>query len=511
MSAAHIGIGSTEARLRVWFWVFVACYCALGLATLTGDHRWGDDWAQYVLHARNLATGRPYADTGYIFNPDVAYLGPTNYPPGLPLLLAPVVALFGVNVVALKIVGLACMVLSLPVILRLAVPVTGTPVAMASVFLLALHPVYWNQRQFILSEAPYLLFSMLTLWWCARATEVQESRNAALVHGLILGILFFASVISRSIGIAILPALLVYGWAQRKPVGWFAGLVFSLSLLLWLQSTWLVAPPTYASELKVPTVGLVLAKPVGYLTALADMFPLPLGFSPVAATGVILASMAGAWFACTGAPPSARGLTAVREMAARVPFFIWYVASYLSALFVASVSADSRLLEPVLPILIVLAVYGVHEIAIKRARARLILIGAVLAAATYLLALDASGRFTPGIQMVNCTECVEMFGYIRDHSAPESVIVFSKPRAMALFGGRRSWIASGRYSRDELVQRMGRLHADFIVSGVPGGEFARRFPDGPAVRARIQEPDAQVVFRNSAFVVVRVGASRPGS
>jgi len=37
---------------------------------------WGGDFAMYVAHARNLAEGRPYAETGYVYNPDYATVGP---------------------------------------------------------------------------------------------------------------------------------------------------------------------------------------------------------------------------------------------------------------------------------------------------------------------------------------------------------------------------------------------------------------------------------------------------
>ena len=37
--------------------------------TVREGHNWGGDFAQYILHARNIVEGRPYAQTGYIYNP----------------------------------------------------------------------------------------------------------------------------------------------------------------------------------------------------------------------------------------------------------------------------------------------------------------------------------------------------------------------------------------------------------------------------------------------------------
>lgn len=56
-----------------------------------GDH------AQYLAHARALVEGRSYTDIGYIYHPAAPMLGPRAYPPGLPLTLAPAVAIAGVD------------------------------------------------------------------------------------------------------------------------------------------------------------------------------------------------------------------------------------------------------------------------------------------------------------------------------------------------------------------------------------------------------------------------------
>ena len=67
--------------------------------TLEAGGTWYGDSYQLLLHAENLLEGRPYADTGYVQNPE-RYPAPVAYPPGYPALLAPLVLLFGVSPVA---------------------------------------------------------------------------------------------------------------------------------------------------------------------------------------------------------------------------------------------------------------------------------------------------------------------------------------------------------------------------------------------------------------------------
>ena len=64
------------------------------MLTIRDGHDWGDDFSMYIRHAENIAQGLPYAQSGYIYNPYNPSIGPRMYPPGFPLLLAPVARLF---------------------------------------------------------------------------------------------------------------------------------------------------------------------------------------------------------------------------------------------------------------------------------------------------------------------------------------------------------------------------------------------------------------------------------
>ena len=90
--------GNPSPRGLVWLFVFLIPFAALAV------HQWSwgppavdGDYAQYLLHAKAIVEERPYADTGYIFHRDAWSLGPRAYPPGLPLTLAPIVAVAGVH------------------------------------------------------------------------------------------------------------------------------------------------------------------------------------------------------------------------------------------------------------------------------------------------------------------------------------------------------------------------------------------------------------------------------
>jgi len=79
-------MNARSAWLAVVVVVVIAVVAAVHVAVLRSGHDWGDDFAMYCLHARNLAEGRAYAATGYIYNPSYPQVGPPTYPPIAPLL-----------------------------------------------------------------------------------------------------------------------------------------------------------------------------------------------------------------------------------------------------------------------------------------------------------------------------------------------------------------------------------------------------------------------------------------
>ena len=88
-------IAKQRARARlIYFALAVTPFVAL----VAWHWRYGPlaafgDWSQYLLHADALRHGRAYGDIGYIFTSLNPYTGPPAQPPGLPIMLVPVLAL----------------------------------------------------------------------------------------------------------------------------------------------------------------------------------------------------------------------------------------------------------------------------------------------------------------------------------------------------------------------------------------------------------------------------------
>jgi|GEM_PF-2347402 len=165
--------------LSGWKEVFVFGLLLVGIGLVHGyflrpGHRWGDDFALYLMHARNLAEGRPYAATGYVYNPDYPQLGPPAYPPGTALLLAPVWRLWGLNWTALKALMIICLLTWLALTAWYFRPWMPLAVRSVLVALLGLNHFFLDQTNAIGSDLPFLVWVYLTLVFLERADRAVE-------------------------------------------------------------------------------------------------------------------------------------------------------------------------------------------------------------------------------------------------------------------------------------------------------------------------------------------------
>jgi len=99
---------------NVWRITLLLIVAAFHMVTVRQGHIWGD-FAMYVHHAKNIVEGKPYTATGYLFDPSIS-VSPRMYPPVFPLFLAPVIRLFGMNLLPMKIEQVIFFVLLLAVV-----------------------------------------------------------------------------------------------------------------------------------------------------------------------------------------------------------------------------------------------------------------------------------------------------------------------------------------------------------------------------------------------------------
>lgn len=458
---------------------------AFYVSTLRAGHYWGGDFSQYIHHARNIALGRPYGDTGYIFNPFAPEIGPPTYPPVFPLLLAPIYYWFGLNLAAMKLALVVVFLLSLLLIFQTFSSSLPPLWSLIVVAIVGFNPFFWEFKDQILSDMPFLLTVYLFLFLLSRAHS-SESVSPRLHHGLVIGISLYLAYGTRSLGIALLPCLFV--WAlhrcRRAPrLGILAAAVFLG--LGFLQTMLIHSDSGYLLQFR-PTVATILRNLVTYPKSLATLWDN--GYShPLQA--LVLGALS--LLALLGYVGTLRRRPSPPEA---------FPLAYGSILLLWPSNQGIRFLIPLIPLYIFYTLIGVRMIGRKWFRRPVPLLVVMGAIVTTYAARYTTEQYGPLTEGVSKTESVELFGFVRSHTSENDVFIFAKPRVLSLFTGRK---ASG-YHADKndgaILHYFAAIHATYlVVSGLFASDTVFLRPFVSRNRHRLS-----LVFKNPDFEVYRL-------
>ena len=166
-------------------------------------HSWGDDFAQYIKEALNIAHGKPFYLSGYIYNPWNTIYAPPQYPPGYPLLLAPVVKIWGISYRAMAYFNTCltvCLLFSLFSYFRKH---SSMVTALCLSVLITYSGYLIGLKGNVLSDIPCLLF--ITLYPNVRNAETHSRKRI-----LLLVVLAVAALLIRTQAIVLLAAECIY-------------------------------------------------------------------------------------------------------------------------------------------------------------------------------------------------------------------------------------------------------------------------------------------------------------
>ncbi|MBU4305394.1 MAG: glycosyltransferase family 39 protein [Candidatus Omnitrophica bacterium] len=227
-------------RFQNYPWIIIFAAIILGYFYFL-DNRpvIGVDASAYLCLARAISEGKGYTNIWLLGNsPHV------KFPFLFPLLLAPLVFFFGYNFFVLKFLVVLTALLSFWGIYNLIKRLQ--PVFVVYVLLLtcaSLHVFRYSHT--ILSEMPYLCFSIFFLFCALRFLEEQTCINK---WGVMAGIFFLGAYFSRGIGISLLPALILtlvltpQDKELKKQKLFFIYAILLLPVICWLLRGFLFRP-----------------------------------------------------------------------------------------------------------------------------------------------------------------------------------------------------------------------------------------------------------------------------
>jgi hypothetical protein len=493
------------ARPLLCLSLLVAAYLIVGYATLTPGHVWGDDWAQYLAHARNLAVGQPYADTGYVFNPARPHVGPPAYSPGLPLLMAPVVKFAGIDLIALKLISLVALALASVLTFVLYKDSLGAWVALAAAAFFSLHDSVWFLHNGIHSEPSYIVWTLAALVCLARPV-----RSQGVLAGFAFGLFAYAAFVTRPIGAALILAAALYEILQRRFLTWRFVCIVGIPALGYVLQKHFLAVADYSSELRVLTPRVLIGDALEYWKQASTLFPIggplsllsPLVVLSLTALGVVYrirTNLEGH----RSYGLAARGAAVLRA----TPADIWYLVIYCGILVALPFVQEARYLIPTLPIVCACSTYGVSRALAGRRCARPAIAAICTLVLIYYGALHWKHDRAAFGDDALCADCRTMYDYLHSHTPEGATVAFAKPRALALLSGRRGWTWSKELTQQENWQAMTRAHIDYIVLVAPDSPLAGQYPAYLSWDAWRSNTLVTLVYENPSFRVLRVQAA----
>ncbi len=198
----------------------------LGIFTQIPGQSWSDDFALYVIHANNIAQGIPYSHTSYIYNPDAYTYSPASYPPGFPVLLAPFVAVWGIDLQVLQFVVLGSFIVAL-LFMYLWLRIRINPVAaIMCVAFIGFSTGIWVLRDYIIADFPALAVLLATVYYFEKQIHFNHIKIV-----LIGALLLFLNYMFRPVDFILFPAVLIYAFRFKK-INFKYGLLLSFITIL---------------------------------------------------------------------------------------------------------------------------------------------------------------------------------------------------------------------------------------------------------------------------------------
>jgi len=465
--------------------VTLVAACVVQLLTIRDGQPWGDDFAQYITHARNLVELRPYGDIGVL--PAGAFLGPREYPPVFPLMLAPVYYFFGPSLPALKVVGIVSLMLALLIFRRLFETTLVGGYLVAWAMLVGFHPYLHAFASMVLSDQAFMLWTAAALLALDRWGDTKAPPRTAALRGCIVGMLIALSVETRTIGVALVPALALIALRRRTSWHFTATALATASFLI--ATTIVLVPEQFQHGARVADMHVVRHAQL-YWAYLTSFFP---GFNESSAQATLsaLRQQAGLAPVFDAPGPSKRTLVVAAlalGIVAVAGFFLSvrrglgpvevFVCAYMPIVIVFPILQGARFVMPLLPILFAYLIGAVASGRLERHRWGRIVLGTALLAG---LLLHGRGLASTSVaDEYGNDETTRLLDFIRTSTPADAVIEFAKPRALYLMTGRTGFCPV-ELPDEKLWDEFEAQGVTHVVLGGPKlaflEQFAKRFPE----------------------------------
>jgi hypothetical protein len=476
-------------------------------STLRDGHKWDGDEALYIMNARNIVERRPYGDVGFI--PQRNVISPASYPPGLPLLLAPVYFFSGLDFQQMKKVCVASFILFLLIFARITRQSLPPAIALALIALVGLNPYFFSHfKDTIRSEPPFLLFCYAALHLVDGLKYQHGSSKTWAIPAA--GMALALAYSTRTIGIVLFPS------------------IFLISLY---KSRRLINPGTLVLAIGMSAIILMTflfpSDPGSYMKLFADNFSIDALLKHVFAYKAAINNLlfAASLSQKTQSTPIFLFLLLlllsilllvfwgfIVRIRAGLSIFEVFTVTYVVSMIIYPIDLEpSRYLAPLCPLLLFYAFYGAYTLGSSLGNTAQISLPAILFSTFAILYTInyANADFGPIPSSMTDPSSHELFNAIKSNLPVDAVLLARKPTIITLFTDRRAALSPASFTDDELWRYMHDIKASYIVQDLP--EFGLPVDQPDEFNAFLDRNHAalSLIFSNRWFNMYRVTASQP--
>ena len=508
-------INDNEQVIR---WAIVFCSTVFFLCTIKQGHNWGGDFALYIAHAKNIATGHSYHDTGYIYNPFSHWYGPMTYPPIFPLLLSIVYKIFGLDLDMMRVMIVICFSIMLWAFdVYSDFRIVNKKLLIPILIMVAFSPYYWETKNSVISDIPYTMFLFLSLIVSDKIDRTKIINRKIFCYAILFGLLSYLAYGTRSVGVFLIISYCINQIIRRRTTIYilFTPLVIFLILFL-IQNVFLHSDSSYMDSFSTSDeeemksgMDVYIGKIIKLISSLFQNTNTNiLNYAKVikwywqaGTTSVIsiIVTIATGVLSIIGIISVLKKNTNTGEI---------YFLVYTTILVISPFFQGFRYLIPIFP-MYALYTFKVFDSSPKEfvgyGKRNIPLIMTFALVLVYISAYSKI-EFGPYTYGLGKKETQEMFSYIKNNTPKDSVIIFQKPRLMALFGERKSttyfYKEGGDFDAIGFFDHLINIKATHLVvsSGVWGDEEISNYVQW----MRKQNEHKILVYKNKDFEIYRI-------
>jgi len=429
-------------------------------------HQWGDDYAQYIKEAQNIAAGRPYYQSNYVFNPLNTIYGPPLYPPGFPLLLSPIILYWGLNIKAMLYLITLFLAILLFVLYSYFRKSSSAPTAVCLSVIVVYCSYIIDFKQHVLSDIPCLLCVSIYLnlrkgkelnatriifLACTAAMAILIRSQAILLlaaEGLWLAIDVYKRIVAGRFSPAALSPLLIIFFS--------AGIYFVVNKLVFHTPQDAVNYYKNFYTWHTDYAGIIYTDTLYFITLIKDIFQHSShGFISQALVSVM--SYAGLVSGILGF------ILVIRKRILMEDLFFMLMCLLI---IITPVHEGLRFFLPAVPLYILYCKEGIYRLLKKTTQVRPYKIAILLTVIYLALGHEdylRAAKVPDYIWSPNTRNDTVAFQYLIDHTGKDDIILFAKPRALTLYTNKRAMVIAYTASLDVAKKQIDSMHIKYLL------------------------------------------------